>query len=225
MGPVNTKVKFATVGAIAAIATGVGIAQATADPTPAPSTGSSGASSGAGGSSSGAASANSGTTDSGTSGTTDRGWGGRHGHGPGMGPGGMGFGGMGPGGMGFGMDSGALADKLGVDQAKLTAALQKVWTSLRDGDDSDDRTGPPTDAERQARQQEFATALAKELGIDAAKVTAAFDELRAERQAEARAAFGARLDEAVKAGKLTEADKASVLKAFDAGVLGGPWHH
>lgn len=215
MGPVNTKVKFATVGAIAAIATGVGIAQATADPTPAPSTGSSGASSGSGGSSSGAASANSGTTDSGTSGTTDRGWGGRHGHGPGMGPGGM----------GFGMDSGALAAKLGVDQAKLTAALQKVWTSLREGDDSDDRTGPPTDAERQARQQEFATALAKELGIDAAKVTAAFDELRAERQAEARAAFGARLDEAVKAGKLTEADKASVLKAFDAGVLGGPWHH
>lgn len=65
----------------------------------------------------------------------------------------------------------------------------------------------------------------RRLGIDAAKVTAAFDELRAERQAEARAAFGARLDEAVKAGKLTEADKASVLKAFDAGVLGGPWHH
>lgn len=31
-----------------------------------------------------------------------------------------------------------------------------------------------------------------------------------------------RFDEASYAGDLTSADKASVLKAFDAGVLGGP---
>lgn len=199
--------KTLSVGAVAvlaAIATGVGISQATADPSSSPSSTPSSSPS----ESSGAASANSGTPGT-TDGMPGRGFG-RHGHGPD---------GMGRGGMGWGMDASALADQLGVDEAKLTAALQKVRTSMQDSDE--DRTGPPTEAERTARQQEFAAALAKELGIDQAKVTAALDALRAERQADARAAFSARLDEAVKAGKLTEADKASVLKAFDAGVLGG----
>ena len=40
--------------------------------------------------------------------------------------------------------------------------------------------------------------------------------------AEHRSDLSDRLDAAVKAGDLTAADKASVLKAFDAGVLDGP---
>lgn len=224
MSPVNTKIKLAAVGAIAAVATGVGIAQATADPASSgtPSSGSSGG----GAPSGGAASANSGTPGSGVTGSdpTDDNAGlgrhGRHGHGP---DGGMG-GHMGRG-LGRGMDSAAFAEKLGVDEATLTAALQQVRAALRDAAGDEDHAGPPTEAERTARQQEFAAALAKELGIEQAKVTAALDALRAERQADARAVFSARLDEAVKAGTLTEADKAAVLKAFDAGVLGGPGRH
>ena len=145
------------------------------------------------------------------------------GRGPGHGPGMGGFG------MGRGLDTAALATKLGVTEDKLTAALQKVGQSMRDQSmsDQDDKAEdgtrtPPTQAEMDARQQAFAAALAKELGIDQAKVTAAFDALRAEREAARKAELSSRLDAAVKAGKLTDADKQSILKGFDAGVLGGP---
>ena len=65
--------------------------------------------------------------------------------------------------------------------------------------------------------------LAKELGIDEAKVTAALEKVKAAHEAEHKTELTARLDAAVTAGDLTASDKASVLKAFDAGVLqGGP---
>ena len=79
---------------------------------------------------------------------------------------------------------------------------------------------PPTPTAR-GDSAELAAALAEELGLDAAEVTAALAEVHEARGTEARAALSDRLDEAVDAGDLTAADKASVLKAFDAGVLGG----
>ena len=87
------------------------------------------------------------------------------------------------------------------------------------------------------RQQQFASALAKELGVDEGKVSAALDKLRDEKadaKADAkgnekgdkapregeRQDLKTRLDTAVKEGKLTQAEADAVLKAAEAGILG-----
>ncbi|HEU4347754.1 MAG TPA: hypothetical protein VFR35_08195 [Actinoplanes sp.] len=87
---------------------------------------------------------------------------------------------------------------------------------------------PDREAERAQRQDELATALAAELGIDKAKVAAALEKVQAAQKAKADADRAAqlktRLDEAVKAGKLTADEAAAILKAAEAGVFpqGGP---
>lgn len=134
----------------------------------------------------------------------------------------------GPGGHGRGgtmLDTAALAKALGVTEARLTAAFEAVREDLKPDDaekpaDGEKRT-PPTDEERADRQAALAKALAEELGIDESKVADALDTVRAAHEAERRTDLSDRLDDAVKDGDLTDADKASVLKAYDAGVLGG----
>ena len=135
-----------------------------------------------------------------------------------------------------------LAESLGLDEDKVADALEDVRDelgrperlddlrdSLRDGE----LPSPPTEEELEARQDELAAALAEALGVDAAEVEAALEEVRAQVEAdmeerfaefreEARADLVERLDAAVEDGTLTEADKESVLKAYDEGVLDGP---
>jgi hypothetical protein len=83
-------------------------------------------------------------------------------------------------------------------------------------------------ADREARQNELAEKLAKELGVDQSKVKAALDKIQGERQAEAKAgrleALKQRLDQAVKDGKLTQAEADTIYKAAENGALpgGGP---
>lgn len=142
--------------------------------------------------------------------------------GPGRGgPGGGGPGGHrgGPG----GADAAALAKQLGLTEATVTAALEKVRAAEKPATapTPGTRPTPPSDAQRQAREKAHVTALAKALGVSEAKVRAALDAVRAQREAGHRTELSSRLDTAVKAGTLSAADKASVLKAFDAGVLGG----
>jgi hypothetical protein len=141
------------------------------------------------------------------------------GAGTGRGPGGHGGPGGHRGGPG-GMDAAALASKLGLTEAKVTAALEKVRAAQKPATPPAQGT-KPTDAERQAREKATVTALAKELGVSEAKVQAALDAIKADREASRKSELSSRLDTAVKAGTLSAADKASVLKAFDAGVLGG----
>lgn len=85
------------------------------------------------------------------------------------------------------------------------------------------------EAAREARQNELAEKLAKELGVDQAKVKAALDKIQAENQAAAKterlAALKQRLDQAVKDGKLTQAEADAIYKAAENGTLpagGGP---
>lgn len=140
------------------------------------------------------------------------------------GPGGPG----GPGGHGrggFGLDTAALATALGVSEDELSDAFDAVREATRpDAADrpaeGEERT-PPTDEERAEREAAFVNALAKELGLEESKVSDALETLRAARTAEHRTDLAERLDQAVEDGDLTEADKESVLKAYDAGVLGG----
>ena len=137
----------------------------------------------------------------------------------GRGPGGHGGPGGRRGGPG-GMDAAALATKLGLAKAEVTAALEKVRAAQQPPTPSAEGT-TPTDAERQAREKARATALAKELGVSEAKVQAALDAIKADREAGRKTELSSRLDTAIKAGTLSASDKASVLKAFDAGLLGG----
>jgi len=112
-----------------------------------------------------------------------------------------------------------LARALGVSQARLQQAFAAIRDDVRPARRPN---GPPTAAERKAMKDKVAAALGDELGISKAKVLAALEKVRTEHRAERRDALGRRLNKAVKNGKLTADDKASVLKAFDAGVLGGP---
>jgi hypothetical protein len=82
-----------------------------------------------------------------------------------------------------------------------------------------------TSHDHNAKRQQLATALAKELGVEESKVTAALEKLRSERPGDktgrpAREDLKTRLDAAVQAGKLTRAEADAVLKAAEAGILG-----
>ncbi|MBB5867201.1 hypothetical protein F4553_000580 [Allocatelliglobosispora scoriae] len=94
---------------------------------------------------------------------------------------------------------------------------------------------PGTVKQRGPDQQKLAAALAKELGIDEQKVADALtkvrDELRpttgdkpaeGDQKADRAAKLKERLDQAVKDGKLTQAEADAIIKAQSAGVLGGP---
>jgi len=124
-----------------------------------------------------------------------------------------------------GAESGArakeLAAKLGVDEAKVTEALKTFREANRPA------TPPATPPvagqkpDRAAMQKALAASLAKSLGIDEAKVTAALAELRTAEQANHAAALKPRLDQAVKDGTLTQAEADAVTKAAEKGVIGG----
>lgn len=124
-----------------------------------------------------------------------------------------------------------LAKELGLGEDAVRKALDSARDEVRPDTSKStdgDKPTPPTAAERTERQAALAKALAKELGVSEAKVKAALavahkqaDADRQERRAESRADLVTRLDAAVKTGTLTEADKVSVLKAFDAELLGG----
>lgn len=89
-----------------------------------------------------------------------------------------------------------------------------------------------TDDKPSSRHQALAEALAKELGVDEAKVSEALTKLHEERKANApertkpdrMEALKERLSQAVEEGKLTQAEADAVLKAHEAGVLGGFGH-
>jgi hypothetical protein len=99
----------------------------------------------------------------------------------------------------------------------------------------------PRGADQAKRQDELATALAQELGIDKAKVAAALAKIEADRPkpanppssgtaADRAAQLKTRLDAAVKAGTITQAEEDAIIKAAQAGVLpgggpGGPGGH
>jgi hypothetical protein len=114
-----------------------------------------------------------------------------------------------------------LAAKLGVDEAKVTDALK----AFRDANKPATPPATPPAAgqkpDRAAVEKVLAASLAKSLGIDEAKVTAALDEIRAAKQAEHAAALKPRLDQAVKDGTLTQAEADAVTKAAEKGVIGG----
>lgn len=142
---------------------------------------------------------------------------------------GLGLGHFRPGGMGHRarLDelASALASRLGVEETKVRDALIAARNDLKGTFKAERQKGQrPTQADRTAMQDAFATAVAKQLGIDAAKVKTALvaveQQFRAQRFAEHEADLTARLDQAVTDGKLTRAEADAVLKAAKAGIIG-----
>ena len=120
--------------------------------------------------------------------------------GGGQGSGRGGPGGGGAGGMGMSNLAPALAKKLGVDEAKVTEAIQSVMQAKRpsgqptDGGQPGDAPSDGTQAspgarpsgggfDRSGMDEKLAKAIAEKLGIDEATVTKAIEEVRAEQRA------------------------------------------
>jgi len=114
-----------------------------------------------------------------------------------------------------GTSASELATKLGVTEAKVTEALNAVRDEQKATDRSATTRPDPT-----ARDAALAKSLAGKLGLDEAKVATALADLRAAHEADHKAAFQTKLDEAVKAGTLTQAEADAVVKAADKGVIG-----
>ena len=112
-----------------------------------------------------------------------------------------------------------LATKLGVDEVKVTEAIQ----AFREANKPTEGTKPAdgTKPDRAVRDAALAKALAESLGVEESKVTAALEEIRTAEQAERAAALKTRLDTAVTDGKLTQAEADAVAKAVEQGVIGG----
>jgi hypothetical protein len=74
-------------------------------------------------------------------------------------------------------DTAALAKAIGVTETKLTAALDKLRAAHQAEHDKDRAQGttPPSKTDRDDRRDEFAKQLAKELDVDASKVTKALE--------------------------------------------------
>lgn len=114
---------------------------------------------------------------------------------------------------GRGIDRAALAEKLGVSEDDLSKAVDAAREATRPS------SGQDRSASREDRQAAFVKALAKELGVDEARVTAALKELRETADAERAAAAKEKLAEAVKSGKLTQEEADAVRKAIDEGIV------
>lgn len=110
-----------------------------------------------------------------------------------------------------------LAEKLGVTQEAVTAALQKYHAT----NPVQTRGRDLTDEQQAAQHEKLAAFLATELKVDQARVLDALNSQDEVRQAERLADLKANLDAAVKAGRLTQAQADTILKAHEAGALGG----
>jgi hypothetical protein len=210
MVSINSKVGSVAVVGAAAAAIGLGVSAAaradTPTPTPSPTSSSQG-------------------TNPGTPGAPGQPGYGTH-PGKGWGPGGR-FGGP-----GRGTDLSLLASKLGVDEAKLQDALKAVKTDLRNQLKASGKSGTPgtpgapgtpapgTKPDLGALQDQFAQLLASQLGLDVNTVKTALAEVRAAAVADRQKAFDDRLAQAVKDGKLTQAEADAVKKAAKEGIIG-----
>ena len=106
-----------------------------------------------------------------------------------------------------------LAGKLGVSQDAVSTAMQKFHTI----NPTQARGRDLTDVQQATRRAELAAFLAKELNVSEATVLAALNGQQQARQADRTATIKANLEEAVKAGRVTQAQADAILAAHEAG--------
>jgi hypothetical protein len=118
-------------------------------------------------------------------------------------------------------DLSQLATALGVSESALRDAVKGARDDLRAARPAPTAPppGPPTAAQQKGATDAFTAALAKRLGMDVTKVRAAVAAVQAAHQADRQKDFDARLAQAVKDGKLTQAEADAVKKAAAAGII------
>ncbi|WP_328344162.1 hypothetical protein [Micromonospora sp. NBC_00421] len=129
----------------------------------------------------------------------------------------------------------AAAGVLGVGIAAPTVAFAESGSTPTPSVSSAADQGTDRQQQRADRQNEFAEALATELGVDTDKVTAALEKVRAQHKDQVKgdrperpsaedrqAKLTERLAQAVKDGKLTQEQADAITKAVEAGVFPGP---
>ncbi|MGC5658971.1 hypothetical protein ACN261_00940 [Micromonospora sp. WMMD723] len=129
----------------------------------------------------------------------------------------------------------AAAGVLGVGIAAPTVAFAEESATPTAGVSSEADPGTDRQQQRADRQNEFAEALAKELGVDTDKVTAALEKVREQHKdrpkddrperpspQDRQEKLAERLAQAVKDGKLTQEQADAITKAVEAGVFPGP---
>lgn len=124
------------------------------------------------------------------------------------------------GGRGGGEMASGLAEKLGVDETKLSDALK----TFREANKPAERTERVKGAEKPDRSQvdgALAESLAESLDLEESKVTAALEEVRSAAQTERADALKSKLDAAVSDGTLSQAEADAVTKAVEKDVIGG----
>ncbi|WP_144120784.1 hypothetical protein [Catellatospora sichuanensis] len=118
------------------------------------------------------------------------------------------------------------------------AAPAAAWAAEGSGSASTGTASRGKDDQRAEHQQKLSAALAKELGIDQAKVAAALEKVQSQLRPDGKTGTGKtgdktadrtqalkdRLAAAVTTGKLTQAEADAIIKATEAGVLGGHGH-
>lgn len=127
-------------------------------------------------------------------------------------------GGPGHRGGGGGVDTSALAEKLGVDESRLEDAVKAAREATRPEAPTEEGA-KPTETERTAHEEAFAKALASELELDEQKVVDAIEELRKQRDAQRATDAKEKLASAVTDGTLTQAEADAVQKALDEGIV------
>ncbi|MEV0940523.1 hypothetical protein AB0I90_09155 [Micromonospora wenchangensis] len=127
----------------------------------------------------------------------------------------------------------AAAGVLGVGIAAPTVAFAEESATPTAGVSSEAEPGADRQQQRADRQNEFAEALAKELGVDTDKVTAALEKVREQHRPKGdrperpspqdrQEKLAERLAQAVKDGKITQEQADAITKAVEAGVFPGP---
>ena len=120
-------------------------------------------------------------------------------------------------GVGAVAQSAYLADKLGVTEEAVTAAMLKYHNTHQ----ATVRGRDLTEAQQTAAHESLAAFLATELKVSEAKVLDALASKSEVRQAERTATLEANLAEAVKAGRLTQTEADAIVKAHESGAMQG----
>ncbi|RAX48778.1 hypothetical protein DQ353_13730 [Arthrobacter sp. AQ5-05] len=112
-----------------------------------------------------------------------------------------------------------LAEKPGVEESKLSEALE----TFREANKPAERTGDAAGPDRAQGDAALAESLAESPGLEESTVTAALEELRTAGQADRATVLKSKADAAVKDGTLTRGEPGAVTKAIGKGVIGGRW--